>query len=204
MMKYPGYREHYSELRSFKTDSIRAVEAGHNKLFFLSMASCTGTVPNLKSENIVDGKGFEHLIVEKPFGTDLATASQQRRTLGSLWWKNRFSWPLPRQEMIQSIFIYSFCQSLFENIWNRDYWQCPDYFAQLGVERTLAYDQSGAFYEIWCRILTLQLLVTLSYGQAEKLQQRGHSGEKVKVFWAAVRPDKRDLKRFFIRGRYSL
>ena len=41
-----------------------------------------GTIAkHLKSEGIVDGQGFERLIVEKPFGTDLETASQLNKEL---------------------------------------------------------------------------------------------------------------------------
>ena len=41
-----------------------------------------GTIAkHLKSEGIVDGQGFERMNHEKPFGTDLETASQLNKEL---------------------------------------------------------------------------------------------------------------------------
>lgn len=51
-----------------------------------------GTIAkHLKSEGIVDGQGFERLIVEKPFGTDLETASQLNKELKKPLMKNKSS-----------------------------------------------------------------------------------------------------------------
>ena len=67
-----------SLLRQLQAELNDKYQAENNKLFFLSMApQFFGTIAkHLKSENIVDGKGFERLIVEKPFGTDYASASK--------------------------------------------------------------------------------------------------------------------------------
>ena len=58
--------EHYIALRQLQAELNDKYQAEHNKLFFLSMApQFFGTIAkHLKSENIVDGKGFERLIVE--------------------------------------------------------------------------------------------------------------------------------------------
>lgn len=58
--------EHYIALRQLQAELNEKYQAEHNKLFFLSMApQFFGTIAkHLKSENIVDGKGFERLIVE--------------------------------------------------------------------------------------------------------------------------------------------
>ena len=83
-----------------------------------------GTIAkHLKSEGIVDGKGFERLIVEKPFGTDLETASQLNKELEETFEEEqifRIDHYLGK-EMIQSIFALRFANLIFENIWNRDY-----------------------------------------------------------------------------------
>ena len=70
--------DHYIALRQLQAELNEKYQAEHNKLFFLSMApQFFGTIAkHLKSENIVDGKGFERLIVEKPFGARLRNRKQ--------------------------------------------------------------------------------------------------------------------------------
>ena len=76
--------EHYIALRELQNSLDEKYQTEHNKVFFLSMApQFFGTIAkHLKSEGIVDGQGFERLIVEKPFGTDLETASQLNKRIG--------------------------------------------------------------------------------------------------------------------------
>ena len=147
--------EHYIELRKLQNRLNEQYQAEHNKLFFLSMApQFFGTIAkHLKSENIVDGKGFERLIVEKPFGTDLATASQLNEELLAAFDEEqifRIDHYLGK-EMIQSIFAIRFANLIFENIWNRDYIDNVQitFAEKLGVEeRGGYYDQSGALRDM--------------------------------------------------------
>ena len=49
-----------------------------------------GTIAShLKSENIVDGLGFERLIIEKPFGTSLETAEALNQALSETFNENQ-------------------------------------------------------------------------------------------------------------------
>ena len=201
--------EHYIELRKLQNRLDEQYQAEHNKLFFLSMApQFFGTIAkHLKSENIVDGKGFERLIVEKPFGTDLATASQLNEELLAAFDEEqifRIDHYLGK-EMIQSIFAIRFANLLFENIWNRDYIDNVQitFAEKLGVEeRGGYYDQSGALRDM-VQNHTLQLLSLLAMDKPKSFSKEDIRAEKVKVFERLVQPDKEDLKRFFIRGQYK-
>ncbi len=111
--------EHYIELRKLQAELNEKYQAEHNKLFFLSMApQFFGTIAkHLKSEQIVDGKGFERLIVEKPFGTDYETASKLNEELLATFNEDqiyRIDHYLGK-EMIQSIFAIRFANMIFEN-----------------------------------------------------------------------------------------
>ena len=84
----------------------------NTKLNTISSSSClwhlssSEPLPTLKSENIVDGKGFERLIVEKPFGIDYETASKLNEDLLAAFDEEqiyRIDHYLGK-EMIQSIF----------------------------------------------------------------------------------------------------
>ena len=117
--------EHYIELRKLQAELNEKYQTEHNKLFFLSMApQFFGTIAkHLKSEQIVDGKGFERLIVEKPFGTDYETASKLNEELLATFNEEqiyRIDHYLGK-EMIQSIFAIRFANMIFENVWNREH-----------------------------------------------------------------------------------
>ena len=71
----------------------------------------------------MDGQGFERLIVEKPFGTDLETASQLNKELEETFDEEqifRIDHYLGK-EMIQNIFAIRFGNLIFDNLWNRDF-----------------------------------------------------------------------------------
>ena len=73
----------YQNIRELQNQLNDRYRADNNKLFFLSMSPrFFGTIAkHLKSENIIDGLGFEHLIIEKPFGSDLESACQLNEEL---------------------------------------------------------------------------------------------------------------------------
>ncbi|MGZ7254199.1 glucose-6-phosphate dehydrogenase, partial [Streptococcus pyogenes] len=69
--------------RNLQAELGKKYQTENNKVFFLSMApEFFGTIAkHLKSEEIVDGTGFERLIIEKPFGTSLETAEKLNEEL---------------------------------------------------------------------------------------------------------------------------
>ena len=115
---------HYVALRKLQDDLCEKYDTQHNKVFFLSMApEFFGTIAkHLKSEQIVDGQGFERLIIEKPFGTSLATAEKLNDELAAAFNEDqiyRIDHYLGK-EMVQNIFAVRFANIIFEHIWNRD------------------------------------------------------------------------------------
>ena len=200
--------EHYIKLRELQNQLNDTYQAEHNKLFFLSMApQFFGTIAkHLKSEGIVDGKGFERLIVEKPFGTDLETASQLNKELEETFEEEqifRIDHYLGK-EMIQSIFALRFANLIFENVWNRDYIDNVQitFAERLGVEeRGGYYDESGALRDM-VQNHTLQLLSLLAMDKPASFTKEDIRKEKVKVFEQLVNPSDEELKKQFIRGQY--
>ena len=85
--------EHYLALRNLQQELGQRYKTENNKVFFLSMApEFFGTIAkHLKSENIVDGTGFERLIIEKPFGTSLETAEKLNQELAQTFEEDRFT-----------------------------------------------------------------------------------------------------------------
>ena len=200
--------EHYIALRQLQAELNDKYQAEHNKLFFLSMApQFFGTIAkHLKSENIVDGKGFERLIVEKPFGTDYATASKLNDELLATFDEEqifRIDHYLGK-EMIQSIFAVRFANLIFENVWNKEFIDNVQitFAERLGVEeRGGYYDQSGALRDM-VQNHTLQLLSLLAMDKPASFTKDEIRAEKIKVFKNLYHPTDEELKEHFIRGQY--
>ncbi|HFI0063934.1 TPA: glucose-6-phosphate dehydrogenase [Streptococcus suis] len=201
--------EHYVALRKLQDDLCEKYDTQHNKVFFLSMApEFFGTIAkHLKSEQIVDGQGFERLIIEKPFGTSLATATKLNDELAAAFEENqiyRIDHYLGK-EMVQNIFAVRFANIIFEHIWNRDYIDNVQItFAEaIGVEdRGGYYDHSGALKDM-VQNHALQVLSLLAMDKPASFKEEDVRTEKIKVFQHLRQPSDEDLKRNFIRGQYA-
>ena len=154
----------------------------------------------------MDGQGFERLIVEKPFGTDLETASQLNKELEETFDEEqifRIDHYLGK-EMIQNIFAIRFGNLIFDNLWNRDFIDNIQitFAERLGVEeRGGYYDHSGALRDM-VQNHTLQLLSLLAMDKPATFTKDAIRAEKVKVFEQLHNPTDEELKKFFIRGQY--
>jgi glucose-6-phosphate 1-dehydrogenase len=105
----------------------RACPTGGNRLFYLATPP-TAFVPisrHLGQSGIGREKNgaWRRLIIEKPFGTDLASAQALNRELLELLGEHqiyRIDHYLGK-ETVQNIMVLRFANGLFEPIWNRDH-----------------------------------------------------------------------------------
>lgn len=201
--------EHYVALRELQTKLGQQYQTQNNKVFFLSMApEFFGTIAkHLKSEKIVNGKGFERLIIEKPFGTSLATAEKLNAELSETFEEDqifRIDHYLGK-EMVQNIFAVRFANIIFENIWNRDFIDNVQIsFAEsIGVEdRGGYYDHSGALKDM-IQNHALQVLSILAMDTPKSFNETDVRAEKIKVFQNLKQQTEEEIKRNFIRGQYT-
>jgi glucose-6-phosphate 1-dehydrogenase len=91
-----------------------------------------------------DGR-WRRLVIEKPFGTDLASARELDRRLLGLMAENqiyRIDHYLGK-ETVQNIMVLRFANGLFEPLWNRDHID----HVQITVAETLSVENRGKFYD---------------------------------------------------------
>ena len=91
-----------------------------------------------------DGK-FRRLVIEKPFGHDLASARQLNQDLTKAMRENqiyRIDHYLGK-ETVQNLMAFRFANGIFEPIWNRRYID----HVQITVAETVGVEQRGGFYE---------------------------------------------------------
>ena len=201
--------EHYIALKNLQNELGERYKTEHNKVFFLSMApEFFGTIAkHLKSEHIVDGKGFERLIIEKPFGTSLETAEILNSELAHTFEEDqiyRIDHYLGK-EMVQNIFAVRFANIIFEHIWNRDFIDNVQItFAEsIGVEdRGGYYDHSGALKDM-IQNHALQVLSILAMDKPASFNECDVRAEKIKVFQNLKQQTNEEIKRNFVRGQYA-
>lgn len=91
------------------------------------------------------GDGFTRVIIEKPFGTDLASAQALNRRVHRHLREEqvyRIDHYLGK-ETVQNILVFRFANGLFEPVWNRTY----VHHVQITVAETLGVQGRGAYYE---------------------------------------------------------
>ena len=147
------------------------------------------------------------IIVEKPFGTDLASALELNRRLLSVFDESqiyRIDHYLGK-ETVQNILVLRFGNMIFEPLWNRSYVDYVEITAaeDLGVgTRAGYYDQSGALRDLIQNHL-LQLLMILTMEPPVSFSGNEVRDEKVKILHAIRPPAMEDAPTMAVRAQYA-
>ncbi len=172
------------------------------RLHYLSIppAAASGVVRLLRDADLVDRA---RIVMEKPFGTDLASAQRLNASVHEVFTEDqvfRIDHFLGK-EAAQNILALRFANGLFEPIWNR---QHIDH-VQIDVAETLAIGSRAGFYETtgaYKDMVVTHLMQILGFMAMEPptaLEPRAISEEKNKVF-RSMRP--LDVKNV-VRGQYE-
>jgi glucose-6-phosphate 1-dehydrogenase len=151
-------------------------------------------------------KGWQRLVVEKPFGHDLASASALNHELTRFAHEQqvfRIDHYLGK-ETVQNILTFRFSNSIFERLWNRD---AVDHI-QITVSERLGVGGRGGYYEeagalrdmVQNHILQVLALVTME--PPVSLDAEPIRDEKVKVLSAIRRYEAEQVARRVVRGQY--
>src|SRR5262245_19958442 len=139
----------YEQLRQTLERVERTRSTRGNRLFYLAtppaaFAQIGGRLGKAGLAREENG-AWRRLIVEKPFGTDLASARTLNRQLLSVLDENqiyRIDHYLGK-ETVQNILVMRFANGLFEPIWNRDHID----HVQITVAESLTVGRRGRFYD---------------------------------------------------------
>ncbi len=181
--------------------TLSALEKEHdlpgNRIFYLAippsldagMSEMLGNA-GLSVENQND-VGWVRIVVEKPFGRDLKTATDLNKTLNKHFKEEqifRIDHYLAK-ETVQNVLMFRFANAIFEPLWNRMFIDHVHITAaeSLGVEnRAEYYEESGVLRDMFQNHM-MQLLALTAMEPPARLQPDFVQDEKSKVF-RSLRP----------------
>jgi glucose-6-phosphate 1-dehydrogenase len=181
-----------------------------NYVFYLSTPpSLYAVIPKLLCESGLSKSdtNFRRLIVEKPFGTNLATAQNLNVQLLNYFSEKqiyRIDHYLGK-ETVQNMLVTRFSNGIFEPLWNRRYIERIEITSaeSLGVEgRGGYYDHSGALRDMLQNHL-LQVAGFVAMEPPVVVEADAIRNEILKVF-QSIRPIKEnEVSRYVVRGQYT-
>jgi glucose-6-phosphate 1-dehydrogenase len=151
--------------------------------------------------------GWKRLIVEKPFGTDLATAKMLNKKLLEYFEEHqiyRIDHYLGK-ETVQNVLVTRFSNGIFEPLWNRNYIHRIEITSSesLGVEnRGGYYDNSGALRDMVQNHL-LQLTALVAMEPPTIVNSTAIRNETMKVLQSLKPLSEKDVLKNVIRGQYT-
>ncbi|MGX7195581.1 glucose-6-phosphate dehydrogenase [Enterococcus olivae] len=201
--------EHYDTLKKLADELDEKYDLEGNRLFYLAMSpNFFGTiVSHLKSQGMLDSKGYHRVIIEKPFGTDYETASQLNEEITQVFQEEeiyRIDHYLGK-EMVQNISAIRFANSIFESLWSNRYIDNIqiNIAEDLGVEeRGGYYDQSGALKDMVQNHI-LQVLSLLAMEPPVAFSDKEIRAEKIKALEAVRVYTAEEVAKNFVRAQYG-
>jgi len=205
-------QEAYAQLARRLTELEAAKNIGGNRLFYLS------TPPEVYPDIVeqLGRAGLAHptspnswvrIIIEKPFGRDLATARELNKIVLNVFDEKqvyRIDHYLGK-DTVQNLLVLRFGNGIFEPLWNRNY---VDH-VQITASETLGVERRGGFYEtagalrdmIQSHVLQLTSLVAVE--PPASFDANAVRNEKLKIL-QSIRPfDLEMVAQAVVRGQYS-
>ena len=194
-----------------RTEKLEANRStGGNRLFylatppdaFLPISRELGRTGLLKE----DGGRWRRLVIEKPFGTDLASAKALNAELLKIVDEHqiyRIDHYLGK-ETVQNILVLRFANGMFEPIWNRNH---IDHI-QITVDEKLGVGHRGSFYDSTGALRDMvpnhlfQLLSLVAMEPPARFDAHAVRSEKAEVLAAIQTQSEEDALRNSIRGQY--
>lgn len=201
--------QHYAKLKELTDTLDEKYHLEGNRLYYLAMSpNFFGTiVTHLKKVGLKNNRGFQRVIIEKPFGSDLTSATTLNNQIGEVFAEDeiyRIDHYLGK-EMIQNISAIRFANNLFESLWNNRYIANVqiNLAESLGVEdRGGYYDKSGALKDMVQNHI-LQILSLLLMEPPAAFSDQEIRAEKIKALNAVRIYSPEEVKKNFVRGQYA-
>jgi glucose-6-phosphate 1-dehydrogenase len=195
---------------SEQLDKLEAArKTGGNRLFYLA------TPPSAflpisrelgRTGMLAENGAWRRLVVEKPFGTDLASAMELNSELLKLV-KEQQIYRIDHylgKETVQNILVLRFANGMFEPIWNRNHID----HVQITVDEKLGVGHRGSFYDVTGALRDMvpnhlfQLLSLVAMEPPAKFDAHSVRSEKADVLAAIQTQSEQEALQNSVRGQY--
>jgi glucose-6-phosphate 1-dehydrogenase len=207
----PSEPETFDRLKAQLERLEAARNTGGNRLFYLAtppnaftpLARQLGRTGLLKEEH----GAWRRLVVEKPFGTDLASAKALNDELLKIVTEQqiyRIDHYLGK-ETVQNILVLRFANGMFEPIWNRHHID----HVQITVEEKLGIGTRGSFYDATGALRDMvpnhlfQLLSLVAMEPPARFDAHTVRSEKAEVLAAIVTQSEADALKNSVRAQFT-
>ena len=202
-------KDNYEKVKTVLEDLDGQFQTKGNYVFYLSTPpSLYDVIPEYLSAfglNQQNGS-WRRLVVEKPFGSDLASARQLNSGLTRYFDEEqiyRIDHYLGK-ETVQNLLVTRFANGIFEPLWNRNYIQHVQITSSesIGVgNRGGYYDHSGALRDMFQNHL-MQIVAHVAMEPPISSDANAIRNEKLKLF-QSIRPiTPEDVSKQVVRGQY--
>jgi glucose-6-phosphate 1-dehydrogenase len=197
------------------SELLKQVEAdngtGGNVLFYLATpaASFGPIIEELGKAGLADEKegSWRRVIVEKPFGSDLASAQALNKQILAVLDESqvyRIDHYLGK-ETVQNIMIFRFANGMFEPVWNRDHID----HVQITVAETVGVGTRGKFYDATGALRDMvpnhvgQLITMIAMEPPARLDADSVRTEKAKALQSVQHYNPDDILENVVRAQYT-
>ncbi len=202
-------RDFYLRLKA-RLQEMHASGSSPNTIFYVSTPASLAApiVEGLGESGLAHSdSGWARIVLEKPFGHDLASARELNEIVSTVFDEKdvfRIDHYLGK-ETVQNILMFRFGNSMFEPVWNRNYIDYVEITAAetLGVEsRAAFYEETGALRDMVANHM-LQLLALTAMEPPVAFDADSVREQKVQVFRSIRAMDLEDVKSRTVRGQYG-
>jgi len=200
----------FRKLKSFLQALDGRYDTENNVLFYMATPPSVFGMISTGLETVGlnnGGDGWRRIIVEKPFGTDLASAQALNREILT-YWKESQVYRIDHylgKETVQNLLAFRFANGMFEPLWNRTHIDHIQITAteQVGVEwRGGYYDQSGVIRDMIQNHL-FQMMAYLCMEPPTSFEAEAIRNEKFKLLSAVRIMKHEDVRHMAVRGQYD-
>ena len=192
------------------SDNIQTLGGKKNVMFYCAVPPIwyTTITAGLEQANLIaEENGYRRIVIEKPFGMDLATAQTLNTELQAVFDENqiyRIDHYLGK-ESVQNLLVYRFANGTTEPLWNRNYIDHVQIIASetLGIEyRADYYEKSGALRDMIQSHL-MQVMTLVAMEPPVEFTTNAVRDEKMKVLRAIRRFKLEDIDALTVAAQYA-